>query len=156
MFLSVSKILMNFQWLQSSTFFSIGGQCSLGTRLRGTHSSTFWAGLIFQPPFHLGLEVSFIIFSCLITKGASVSTRFCCKLICLGFGSRNVLVSLGWIRQIKISFNNTRDLGALSNLTAAAWCLPKDYQTAMMTAYGLAAVWGLQKASCTCKLAIKS
>lgn len=24
-------------------------------------------------------------------------------------------------------------LGALSNLTAAAWCLPKDYQTAMMT-----------------------
>jgi hypothetical protein len=36
--------------------------------------------------------------------------------------------------------------GALTNLSAASWCLPKDFQTAIMTAYGLAAVYGLQKA----------
>lgn len=40
----------------------------------------------------------------------------------------------------------TECFGALVNLTAAAWCLPKDWQTAIMTCYGLAAVWGLQKA----------
>jgi len=37
-------------------------------------------------------------------------------------------------------------LGALTNLSAASWCLPKDFQTGIMTAYGLAAVFGLQKA----------